>query len=232
MRLSTKGLNVLNVTVESARGVVSVRCEGRLVRGQETILLCAVIQLHGRHINLDLSGVDTIDAAGIGALVSLQAAGKYLRLVAPSLAVRQKLRLISLDSVFEISESECGGSHSVQPSRVLGMLRLNLESAGKSTIVFCHGRLVWSEEGTFLKEIFFMRNCDRLTLDLAGVYSIDARGLGALATIARWALREGVKLLVSNPTRRVDRLIRLVKLNTVIPMRAVEHVPAELGIAK
>ena len=97
----------MNVTVESARGVVTVRCQGRLVRGQETVLLCAVIQQHGRDIILDLSGVTAIDAAGIGALVSLQAAGTYLRLVGPSLPARQVLRLTSLDSVFEISESEC-----------------------------------------------------------------------------------------------------------------------------
>ena len=97
-------------------------------------------------------------------------------------------------------------------------MHLTLESVGKSMIVFCHGRLVWSEEGTLLKAIFFMQNCNRLTLDLAGVHSIDARGLGALATIAKWALRKSVKFVVSNPTRRVDDLIRLVKLNTVIPM--------------
>jgi len=46
------------------------------------VLLCAVIQQHGRDIIVDLSGVTAIDAAGIGALVSLQAAGTYLRLVA------------------------------------------------------------------------------------------------------------------------------------------------------
>jgi len=97
----------LNVTVESARRVVTVRCQGRLVRGQETALLCAVIQQHGRDIILDLSGVTAIDAAGIGALVSLQAAGTYLRLVGPSLVVRDVLRLTTLDSVFEISESGC-----------------------------------------------------------------------------------------------------------------------------
>jgi anti-anti-sigma factor len=97
----------LNVTVENARGVVTVRCQGGLVRGQETALLCTAIQQHGRDIILDLSGVTAIDAAGIGTLVSLQAAGTYLRLVGPSLAVRQVLRLTSLDSVFEISESEC-----------------------------------------------------------------------------------------------------------------------------
>jgi len=97
----------LDVTVESARGVVTVRCQGRLVRGQETALLCAVIQQHGRDIILDLSGVTAIDAAGIGALVSLQAAGIYVRLVSPSFAVYRVLRLIGLDSVFEISEPEC-----------------------------------------------------------------------------------------------------------------------------
>jgi anti-anti-sigma factor len=97
----------LNVIVESARGVVTVRCHGKIIRGQETALLCAVIQQHGRDIILDLSAVAEIDPAGIGALVSLQAAGAYLRLVGPSLAVRQALRLTSLDSVFEISESEC-----------------------------------------------------------------------------------------------------------------------------
>src|ERR1700730_16203263 len=107
MRLSTRGLNVLNVAVESVRGVVTVRCQGRLVRGQETALLCAVIQQHGRDIILDLSGVVAIDAAGIGALVSLQAAGTYLRLVRPSERIRQVLSLTNLHSFFDISESEC-----------------------------------------------------------------------------------------------------------------------------
>jgi anti-anti-sigma factor len=87
--------------------VVTVRCQGRLVRGQETALLCVAIQQHGRDIILDLSGVTAIDPAGIGALLSLQAAGTYLRLVGPSLAVRQVLRLTSLDSLFEISASQC-----------------------------------------------------------------------------------------------------------------------------
>ena len=107
MRCPREDGTVLNVTVESVRGVVTVRCQGRLVRGQETALLCAVIQQHGRDIILDLSGVTAMDAAGIGALVSLQAGGTYLKLVGPSLAVRQVLSLTSLDSVFEISESEC-----------------------------------------------------------------------------------------------------------------------------
>jgi anti-anti-sigma factor len=99
---------VLDITVESARGMVTVRCYGRLVYGQESTLFCAAVPRHKREIIVDLSGVFAIDAAGIGALVSLQAAGTYLRLVNPSETVRQVLRLTNLQSVFDISDSECG----------------------------------------------------------------------------------------------------------------------------
>lgn len=129
MRCQREDKTVLNVTVESVRRVVTVRCRGRLVRGQETALLCAVIQQRERDVILDLSGVTAIDAAGIGALVSLQAAGTYLRLVRPSLAVHHVLRLTSLDSVFEISESECTEETMGLKSQIGLELRLRQESA-------------------------------------------------------------------------------------------------------
>jgi anti-anti-sigma factor len=97
---------VLNITVESSHGVVTVRCYGRLVYGRESALFCAAVPHHRRDIIVDLSGVTAIDAAGIGVLVSLQAAGTYLRLVDPSEPVRQVMRLTNLHSVFDISESE------------------------------------------------------------------------------------------------------------------------------
>jgi anti-anti-sigma factor len=63
---------------------------------------------HRRDIIVDLSGVTSIDAAGIGVLVSLQAAGNRLRVVDASVTVRQVLRLTNLDSAFDISDSGCG----------------------------------------------------------------------------------------------------------------------------
>jgi len=50
--------------------------------------------------------VDAIDAAGIGVLVSLQAAGIYLKLVNPTRQVREVLRVTKLETVFEICESQ------------------------------------------------------------------------------------------------------------------------------
>jgi anti-anti-sigma factor len=60
----------------------------------------------GRRVILDLAEVDAIDAAGIGALVSLQAAGIYLKLMNPTPQVREILNITKLDSIFEIFESQ------------------------------------------------------------------------------------------------------------------------------
>src|ERR1700735_2343694 len=54
---------------------------------------------------LDLGGVNAIDAAGIGLLITLQAAGIYLQLLNPTRRVQEILKLTKLDSVFEICES-------------------------------------------------------------------------------------------------------------------------------
>ena len=99
---------MLNITFERARRVVTVRCQGRLVCGLESALFGAAVPHHRRDITLvDLGGVTAIDAAGLGALISLRAAGSYVRLVDPSETVRRVLTLTNLHSVFGISESEC-----------------------------------------------------------------------------------------------------------------------------
>ena len=93
---------MLNVIAENLKDVVVLRCAGRIVRGEETPLLCAASQLHGRMVMVDLEKVEAIDAAGVGLLVSLQAAGIYLRLMNPNQTVREILSVTHLDSIFEI----------------------------------------------------------------------------------------------------------------------------------
>jgi anti-anti-sigma factor len=93
---------MLTVTSHIVADTVILGCRGRLVRGEESSLLCAAVRHHGRDVVLDLAGVTAIDAAGIGALVSLQAAGIYLKLANPTEPVRTVLRLTGLDRVFEI----------------------------------------------------------------------------------------------------------------------------------
>jgi anti-anti-sigma factor len=96
---------MLNITTRDSSDAVILHCSGRLVRGEETTLLCAAVQHHGRTVILDLRAVDAMDAAGIGVLVSLQAAGIYLKLLNPTAQVRELLKITKLESVFEICDA-------------------------------------------------------------------------------------------------------------------------------
>jgi anti-anti-sigma factor len=96
---------MLAVTVKNSDDGVVLQCNGRIVRGDETAILCAAVRQEGRNVTLDLAAVDAIDAAGIGCLVSLQASGIYLTLLNPTEQVREVLRVTQLESVFEICES-------------------------------------------------------------------------------------------------------------------------------
>jgi anti-anti-sigma factor len=98
---------MLTVSVEHLDEMAILRCRGRIVSGDETALLCAALAQEQSYVSLDLAEVSAIDAAGIGVLVSLQAAGVYLQLLNPTPQVREVLKVTQLDSIFEIS-----GSHS------------------------------------------------------------------------------------------------------------------------
>ncbi len=96
---------MLHVAIEESGKTAVLRCVGRMVRGHETAILCAAVRQRGRNVVLDLSKVDAVDAAGVGALLSLQAAGIYLQLKNPSKAICEVLRVTKLDSIFEICSS-------------------------------------------------------------------------------------------------------------------------------
>jgi anti-anti-sigma factor len=96
---------MLTITPETLDEAVILHCLGRIVCGYETALLCAALRQERQNVVLDLTEVEAIDAAGIGALVSLQASGVYLKLMNPTQPVREILKVTNLDSIFEISES-------------------------------------------------------------------------------------------------------------------------------
>jgi anti-anti-sigma factor len=97
---------MLTVSVENLGDGVILRCVGRIVRGDENAILCSAAAQFGRSVVLDLAGVDVIDASGIGLLISLQAAGIYLKLMNPSKPVRETLKITHVDSILEICESQ------------------------------------------------------------------------------------------------------------------------------
>ena len=99
----------LSLETRHRRDVVVVYCQGRIVYRDEAVALSnlvgTVLERTGKVV-LDLSGVSSIDSAGIGELVLLhtraQAQKANLKYACPSPFVRDLFDLTRLDSFFEI----------------------------------------------------------------------------------------------------------------------------------
>ncbi len=100
---------MLTTHVEKLKDLAIVRCAGRLVRGEGVrVLKNAVISGNDtRIIVLDLSDVESVDAAGLTVLVSLHHWSRSrdieLKLINPSRFVLEMLDRTGLSSVLHIS---------------------------------------------------------------------------------------------------------------------------------
>jgi anti-anti-sigma factor len=99
---------MLTVRAERAEDVVVVKCAGRIVRGQESILRNAVLsQKLARVFVLDLTEVEALDAGGLTLLVALHRWTEenrvHLKLVNPRPFVYEMLTRTHLDCVFDVS---------------------------------------------------------------------------------------------------------------------------------
>ena len=97
----------LQLEIEKAGGVATVKCRGRMVAGSTGEFKDQVRALFPatRRVVIDLSGLTYLDNVGIGALVSLYVSSKSARckleLVNLTQHVRELLSLTKLLSVFE-----------------------------------------------------------------------------------------------------------------------------------
>jgi anti-sigma B factor antagonist len=99
----------LSLETRVTEDVAVIRCKGRIAYGIEAAALSgeiAELAPQPRRVVIDLSGVEMIDAAGLGALISLaltaQASQCSVKLAAPGNLIRQLLELTKLTSVFEV----------------------------------------------------------------------------------------------------------------------------------
>jgi len=102
----------LSLETRNRGDVIIVYCHGRIVYRDEAAALSHLVTEvlgNGGKVVLDLSGVTSIDSAGMGELVYLQTRAQAqrsdLKCAGPSPLVRQLLDLTNLDSVLEIHPS-------------------------------------------------------------------------------------------------------------------------------
>ena len=115
----------LSVQARSRGDVIIVHCQGRIVYRDEAAALSRVVGevLHGgSKLVLDLSGVTSIDSAGIGELALLQTWAQErnadLKCAGANELVRTLLDLTNLNSVLEVHSTLDGALESFRHERV------------------------------------------------------------------------------------------------------------------
>jgi anti-anti-sigma factor len=115
----------LSLETRNCSDVMIVYCQGRVVYRDEAAALSRLVSevlQNGGKVVLDLSGVSSIDSAGIGELAFLHTWARSqnadLKCAGPTPFVRDLLDLTNLDSVLEIYPSLCEALAAFQPGEV------------------------------------------------------------------------------------------------------------------
>jgi anti-anti-sigma factor len=66
-------------------------------------------------------------------------------------------------------------------------------------------------------------------LDLAHVQMLDGAGMGLLAFLAGWTRVMGTRLKIQNPSRRVQELLELTNLDSVLEICFTEAATEEIS---
>ena len=97
------------------------------------------------------------------------------------------------------------------------MLTTDIERKGNTTIVRCMGRIVVGEALSKLRDAVLCEvDKQAIMLDLRAVEAIDAGGLGLLVFLHTCAHGLGTELKLGARSARVENVLRMTKLNSVL----------------
>ena len=92
------------------------------------------------------------------------------------------------------------------------MLRIDIQTSNHVATLYCAGRLAYGVEVEMLRTMVQSRREANVFIDLWGVHSIDAAGLGLLVELQNWAARMQRTLTLLDLSEHVWRLVILTKL--------------------
>ncbi len=96
------------------------------------------------------------------------------------------------------------------------MLKLEIHHSPQLAVLRCSGRIVKGDGADDLLRAVMSQDSSRIHIDLSGVKSIDAGGLGVLATLERWARDTDRTVELVNPSNPVWDALAATDLNSVL----------------
>lgn len=83
-------------------------------------------------------------------------------------------------------------------------------------ILRCTGRIMRGAGADALRQAVMGQGQHRLVIELSGVESMDAGGLGLLVELHNWAQARHQSMQLVNPTGRVRQLLEMTRLHAVL----------------
>jgi anti-anti-sigma factor len=96
------------------------------------------------------------------------------------------------------------------------MLKVTVQNLGDVKVFRCTGRIVYGSEDELISALSKQRSLRVAVLDLGGVRIIDAAGLGSLIAVRKQAKAMGIKFRLMNLHPRVEDLLSLTNLRSVL----------------
>lgn len=99
---------------------------------------------------------------------------------------------------------------------MLTMLSLTIHNLGQVTLVRCAGRIT-ADSGNVLRDgVITHVHTHTAVLDMGEVSAVDAAGLGMFLSVRGWAHATGRELKLLNLSPRLEKLLELTKLRSVL----------------
>ena len=107
------------------------------------------------------------------------------------------------------------------------MLKVHAKNLGTVAVLSLQGQIVNGETAILRDAVQSLPEVTAVKLDLAGVTTVDAGGLGAMLELRAQAAERGVRFQLMNVTKRISMLLELTRLDSVFEITSrVDFFPA------
>ena len=111
------------------------------------------------------------------------------------------------------------------------MLKLHTRTLGNVAVVCVQGRIVNGETAPLREAVESQTRVSMLLLDLSGVSTIDASGLGLMLDLRRQTQSRGIRFKLMNVTGAVGRVLEVTRLDSVFeivsPVELMPPIPRQ-----
>ena len=94
-------------------------------------------------------------------------------------------------------------------------LVLEVRTGRERVTMACHGKLIGGKEADAFRRsaMLLMGGFDKLTINLAGVRTVDCGGLGSLAAVLALAVNKGKQIRVTRANPLIMQMLHITKLS-------------------